>query len=76
MAKKAVLIFDMPKGCSGCPCYNGDFDWCNTLEEPVIPTQVFDSKLPGCPLIETTNADLTRVRIFLSRIENEKENRL
>lgn len=78
MAKKAVLIFDMPEACWKCPCeYNGM--GCTAVPGFKSFDTGYDTtekKPDWCPLIETTKADIIRARMFLNRMECERENRL
>lgn len=75
MANKAVLIFDMPETCNGCPCMDDeDCDLYCTITSNSLHNR---NKRPDwCPLIEVTKGDITRARMYLNRLEYAKENRL
>ena len=52
---KAILVLDMPRKCSGCPCLQSDgdgYDWCGITDEAIYTLANIHSACPLKPLPE------------------------
>lgn len=64
---KAMLIFDMPRTCYGCPCCDGEQGYCTVL--PDGPDGTFYDRLDNCPIKQITITP----EEFTKRIKNIQE---
>ena len=75
MAKKAVLIFDMPEDCTDCGCFNSEYICCQAKNNQTLIGKY--GVIPDwCPLIKMNKSDIVRARMYLERLEYVRENRL